>query len=65
MEGTAMGPAILDYFRVHAGRIVLALALIAIVRILYSMVQVRMQFYRLRKQGLVCVMRPRKINERD
>ena len=48
-----MRPATLDYLQANAGQVVLALVLIAILRKLYSMFQVRRLFYNLRKQGLV------------
>ncbi|KAJ5885520.1 hypothetical protein N7495_010030 [Penicillium taxi] len=52
MVDTAMGSATLDYLRANTGLIVLALILIVTSRILYSMIRVRLQFYRLHKQGL-------------
>ena len=50
----AMVTAIVDLVITYGARVALALVLVIVVRFLHEMLKVRLLFYRLRKQGLVC-----------
>lgn len=57
MADISMGQEILDYIRANGSRIFLAIAVIAFLRVLYSVGKTRVRLYRVRKQGLVCTSR--------
>lgn len=50
---TGMEQEIFDYVRANGGRMFLTIAVIALLRVLYSIGKTRVRLYRVRKQGLV------------